>query len=482
MFREIFQHSPVAMILVDKARIIQLANTEVARLFGYSSDELIGKPIEILVPLRSKSAHPSLVQSYLEDPTPRAMGAGRNLFGLRKNGDEIPIEVGLKPITTPEGVRILSSIIDLSFRIRAEEKFRAAFEAAPNAMIMVDGKGKIVLANDQTLQVFGYAEDELIGQAIEILVPEDVRAKHPGYVHGFVERPAARAMGTGRVLHAKRKDGSLFPVEIGLRPFSGTDGLYVIGSVVDISEVVRIRRNLEERNEELGQFTYRTSHDLKAPLISIQGLAKYIAEDIRDGAYAEATANANKIVAISGRLQSTIATILSLMKAENVNEEASAIRIDAVVERCRDNLQAWFEDKNVEFRTEFGFCGEVFSQAGRVAQVIENLLSNGLKYSDPSKSVRYVCVRAHEKGAALEIEVEDNGLGIPKNRQAEVFNIFSRFHPQSTQGSGLGLYLVKKQVQKLGGEIRFVSTSEGTRFTVVIPNGWPADGGFSKTV
>lgn len=471
MLREAFEHAPVAMIVVNGERIIQMMNDEAVRLFGYAKDELVGRAtIERLVPEASRSKHPALVGGYMVQPAHRAMGKGRNLFGQRKDGTLVPIEVGLRPFQTEEGLFVMSSIIDISERQRAEDRFRAAFEAAPNAMIMVDQTGTIVLTNDQTTQLFGYEAEELAGKPIEALVPEESRGHHPQWVQGFLRNPRPRAMGTGRVLKARRKDGSLFPVEIGLRPFQGADGSYVISSVVDISEIVRVRERLTERNEELEQFAYRTSHDLKAPLISIQGLSRCIAEDIADGETGEATANAQKIAALSGRLQGLISDILALMKSEYIHEPAKEVDFRRILEHAQESLQTLLREHDVSLESDLRHSSELHSQRIRVEQVVENLVSNGIKYSDAGKERRYVRVSTREEAGTFIIEVRDNGLGIPTERHGEVFSLFKRFHAQSHYGSGLGLYLVKKHVQKLRGEISFSSDGEGTCFYVRIPN------------
>lgn len=228
--------APNAMIMIDRQRRIVLINRGTEKLFGFDRRELLGEPIERLVPERYREKHPAHVDGFFFEPKTRAMGAGRELFGLRKDGSEVPIEIGLNPIETPDGLFTLASIIDITERRRAEERFRIAVEAAPNAMLIVDKSRRITLVNRKTEELFGYERAELLGQFVEVLVPERSRPQHPGFIEGFRSAPKARPMGAGRELFGRRKDGLEVPIEIGLNPIDTPDGPVTLASIIDISE------------------------------------------------------------------------------------------------------------------------------------------------------------------------------------------------------------------------------------------------------
>ena len=250
-FRLVVEASPSAMIMVNGEGRITLVNTQTENLFGYSRVELLDQPMEMLVPERYRGAHPGHRTVFFQAPSNRSMGAGRDLFGRRKDGTEVPIEIGLNPIKTDEGAFVLASIIDITERKRAEERFRLVVEAAPSAMIMVNDRGLISLVNTQTEQLFGYARAELLGKRMEILVPERYRESHPDLRTGFFEHPSTRLMGAGRDLYGLRKDGGEVPIEIGLNPVNSDEGAFVLASIIDITERKRAQQVLRESEERL---------------------------------------------------------------------------------------------------------------------------------------------------------------------------------------------------------------------------------------
>ncbi len=245
----ILDATPTAVIVVDAGGIIVLVNTEGERLFGYPSAELLGSGVERLLPARFRAAHPGLRGQFMHAPTARPMGAGRDLFGLRKDGSEFPMEIGLSPLQTEHGMLIVSAIVDISERRRHEARFRAAVESAPVAMVMIDQSGQIMLANTEMQRLFGVSDSELLRQSIEILIPERFRAAHPGMRNQFFHQPSSRRMGEGRELFARRRDGSEFPVEIGLNPIQTSEGTFVLAAIIDLSERRQAEQALHQSEE-----------------------------------------------------------------------------------------------------------------------------------------------------------------------------------------------------------------------------------------
>jgi PAS domain S-box-containing protein len=468
-FESIFENSPVAKILVDEQSVVQLVNRQAEILFGYSRKELVGETIDRLLPGDIRSRHPGLVQQYFLDPQPRQMGAGRTLYGLSKQGVRIPVEVGLNPVRFGESIRVLASVIDVSERLKLEARFEAAFEAAPNGMLMIDDSGTIVLLNRQIEEIFGYSRDELTGQKIELLVPDDVAPAHPQFVKSYLAAPQPRAMGTGRDLFGKHKSGELISVEIGLQPFTWEKETFVISSVVDITSRKKTEQEISDKTTELEQFAYRTSHDLKSPLLTIGGLLDCIVEDIDDGDLSSAVDNVLRVKGLTIKLKKLTEDILDLTKADLGNEKESKFDFEQFYINTKEKFSHLLQENSVGFSCAFAHDQDLVIQKTRLNQVLENLVSNGIKYCNKQLEVRDVKLQTFSERSRFFLRVEDNGIGIPADKHHEVFGMFKRFHQGITEGSGLGLYMIQKHVQKMGGEIKFKSSNKGTTFYLSFP-------------
>ncbi|MFJ3224683.1 PAS domain S-box protein [Streptomyces sp. NPDC086783] len=235
-FRALLEAAPDAMVIVDDAGVIRLVNAQTESLFGYPRSELLGRPVEILVPQRFRAQHPGHRMGYSDNQQVRPMGANLELYGLRRDGAEFPVEISISPLQTPDGLLISAAVRDVSERQAAEARFRALLEAAPDAIVIVDDGGTIQLVNAQTETLFGYGREELLGRQVEMLVPQRFHRYHPAHRHGYVDNRRVRPMGAGLDLHGLRKDGVEFPVEISLSPLETPEGTLVSAAIRDVSE------------------------------------------------------------------------------------------------------------------------------------------------------------------------------------------------------------------------------------------------------
>jgi signal transduction histidine kinase len=238
-------------------------------------------------------------------------------------------------------------------------------------------------------------------------------------------------------------------------------------------EVVERTKELALKNDELETFTYRTSHDLRAPLVNIRGLSNIMKEDLEDGDYKEVSANIQKIGALSSKLENLVGDIVDVAKIDGENENFEDVDIANEVESIKENLNILIDENQVAVELSLNGNKTVWTQRKLIQRVLENLISNAIKYSDPEKPERYVRVAVSEKNKDTQIQVSDNGLGIPEEYFGEVFGMFKRFHKSSSFGSGLGLYLVKKNLEKINGKISLESNPEGTIFTIFLPASLP---------
>jgi PAS domain S-box-containing protein len=257
LFEGLFRFSPDAVVVSDREGRILQVNRQSERLFGYAQDELAGQPVEILIPKRFRGVHPSHRAGYVANPHTRPMGAGLELFGLRKDGSEFPVDIMLSTVDAPGGAVVLSVIRDISQRKRAEQalrrseaQLRAIFEHSPDAIIGADPQGRIVEVNEQVVKFFGYQRSELIGQPVELLIPERFRNKHPAYRADYQHAARTRPMGIGLELFGLRKDGTEFPVDIMLSPVDTPEGKMVLSVIRDLSEKKRAQQELERRERE----------------------------------------------------------------------------------------------------------------------------------------------------------------------------------------------------------------------------------------
>ena len=257
LFEKLFEFSPDAILVIDRQGRIGQANPRVEELFGYSREDLMGQHVEVLIPERFRDAHLGHRKDYNEHPRTRPMGTGLELYGRRKDGSEFPVDVMLTPVETGEGPFVLCAIRDASERKGAEDalrqseqRFRMLFEFSPDAVIVSDREGRITEANVRVESLFGYSRGELLGQPVEILIPERFLQVHPKCRAEYDNQPRMRPMGVGLELYGQRKDRSEFPVDIMLGPVETQNDRVVVHVIRDLSERRRYEQALRRSEEE----------------------------------------------------------------------------------------------------------------------------------------------------------------------------------------------------------------------------------------
>ena len=234
-------------------------------------------------------------------------------------------------------------------------------------------------------------------------------------------------------------------------------------------QVVKHAKRLEILNEELSQFAYRTSHDLKAPVTSSKGLLGCVLEDLEDGDMSSGTENIVKVIKLLGGLEELISGIFSLVKADYSVDSAETLNIKSIYQDIESRLSPVAEQNACALVFTDTLVGTVSVQRVRLTQIIENIVSNGIKYRDVNKDNSLVRVVTHQESDGLHILIEDNGIGIPEQNQADVFTVFKRFNPECGTGTGLGMAIVKKHIDFMNGRITFSSDKNGTKFDVLVP-------------
>jgi len=235
-------------------------------------------------------------------------------------------------------------------------------------------------------------------------------------------------------------------------------------------ELVVKNFQLEQLNEDLEQFAYRSSHDLKAPLSSIRGLATFVAQDINSGDLDEAVTNTEKISQLASKLESLIVDILELARADSAVETDENINLKELVSEIETKYHQQIEAKAITFSYRQETNDLLVTQRTRLTQILENLISNSIKYVNPAEAQPFITVSAYLVDRKNHISVKDNGPGIPFDLQKDVFTLFKRFHPDLAEGSGIGLSIIKKHIDRMGADIYLKSSPSGSEFTVVFPD------------
>lgn len=441
-FQEAFAAAPVGMLVVDASGAIVEVNRQLELLMGYSRAELINQPVELLVDGLA-ATHRGHREHFLQDPVTRPMGAGRDLYGRHRDGHRVPVEIGLTPLKTPSGTYVLASVVDLTERKRAEERFRLAIEAAPNGMMLVDERGTIRLVNAQIELLFGYTRAALVGRSVDELLPARFRGDHAGFRGSFFARPLARPMGAGRELFGLHQDGREVPVEIGLSPIRTAAGLLVLASIVDITERREARDQLQASLSEKEILLRELHHRAKNNLQLIASLLDLASSAPGPDVLKECRDRINSIALVHEKLyqSGTFARI-------DLSDYLRSLGEQVAHAWTRSQVALRIEADDVSLRLDTAIpCG----------LVVNELVTNAFKHAFPDGRPGTIVVRVVREGERITLSVADDGVGMPEHR---------------IPTGHIGLELVQGLARQLRGTLKFENHS-GTRVTLTFDGATP---------
>jgi hypothetical protein len=471
---------PDAVVVVDTIGTIRFLNRQAESLFGYGRGEVVDRPVEVLVPAESRAQHPEFRDGYFAHPVFRPMGAGRELSALRADGTTFAAEISLGSLDLEEGTFVSAAVRDISERRKAEVRFRGLLEAAPDAMLGVDVDGRIVMVNSQAEKLFSYTRDELLGQPVEILVPEAVRNLHPRHRTRYFASPTTRPMGVGLELAGRRRDGSEFPAEISLSALEGEEGRLVTAAVRDVTERKRIeieREQLQahqsERLESLGHLAGGIAHDFNNLLALILSYGRFVAKRVQDDP--GLSEDVGEILSAAERAANLTRQLLIFGRREVVRPEI--LELNEVV-RSMEKLLRRTIGEHIELQTDFApNLPNLLADPGQLEQVIVNLALNARDAMPNGGVLRFRTDQITDREADdsggeapwIRLTVSDTGHGMTPEVRARVFEPFYSTKPKG-EGTGLGLSTVYAIVNQAGGRIEVYSEEgRGTAFKIFLP-------------
>ncbi len=389
---------------------------------------------------------------------------------------------------------------------KEEEKSRTLLESAPNALVIVNEMGRIVIVNKQTEHLFQYEREELINQPIETLLPERFKKDHPGQRNEFFSNPHARPVGNGSDIYGRRRDGSEFPAEVTLNVLQSPEGTLALATVRDVTEqrlaaetlqqfnnVLEARaeqmtaelrqRNreielankelqhyteaLEQSNRELQQFAYVASHDLQTPLRNISGFVQLLQEEYQDKLDQQAHEWIDITVENTNRMQTLIRDILAYSRVESPTQSTELVDLNEVFHEVCAMLNPLLDESEANVQADT--LPQVLGNRTQLILLMQNLISNGVKYNH--KPHPQIHIRAQEKAQQWVIAVQDNGIGIDTAYFTQIFDIFRRLHSQDEYpGNGIGLAICRRVVERHGGTIWIESEpNRGSTFYFSLP-------------
>jgi PAS domain S-box-containing protein len=469
-----------AMLITDRDGNIVLVNPCVEALFGYPEQELLGQPVEVLLPERYRHGHTAQRGNYFERPRARAMGSGMELFGLHRDGREFPLEISLSPLNADNGdPLVMATIHDITSRKQAElalqeseARMRAIVDTAVDAIITIDERGAVERFNPAAERLFGYSESEIVGRNVSTLMPSPYREMHDSYLARYLRTGEKKIIGIGREVVGLRKDGSEFPIDLAVAEMRLGGRRMFTGMVRDISERkhaeqqhARLLQELRSANEELTSFAYVVSHDLKAPLRAIGSLADWLSHDYADKFDDEGREHMRLLISRVHRMGALIDGILQYSRVGRVKEAPAAVNLNQVV---RDVIDLLAPPAHIIVTAEAALP-TVMTEPTRIQQVFQNLISNAIKYMDkPEGKIHVGCA---DEGTHWRFSVTDNGPGIDQRHFERIFQLFQTLAPRDRiESTGVGLALVKKIVEMYGGEVTVQSrVGEGSTFAFTMP-------------
>ncbi|HYL10854.1 MAG TPA: PAS domain S-box protein [Candidatus Acidoferrales bacterium] len=360
--------------------------------------------------------------------------------------------------------------------LEAERRFHRLLEAAPDAFVVADSQGRIVIVNQQVEILFGYSRSDLLGKTVEMLMPDRFRQIHPKHRQNFHSAPSARPMGTGMTLFGLRRDGSEFPVEISLSPLEAEEGILVVSAIRDVTDRIKTQEDLRQRteeleatNRELEAFTYSVSHDLRAPLRHIDGFSRILMDEYAGELPQQAHGHLRRIREATSHMGNLVDDLLNLSRIGRQPLALQKTNLNALVAKIKTDFSSEIAERQVDWH--IALLPTVECDPGLIKQVFFNLMANAVKFTRPQQGAR-IEIGLADGDRQPAIFVRDNGVGFDMKYADKLFGVFQRLHRQEDfEGTGVGLATVERILRKHGGRIWVqAEPGSGATFYFTLPS------------
>jgi PAS domain S-box-containing protein len=473
------------LITINERGRISTFNPACERIFGYTAAEVIGQNIKMLMPEPYHSKHDGYLSHYVATGEAHIIGtSGREVAAKRKDGSVFPMDLSISAFELADGRHFSGIIRDITARKQAEQeikdgaiRLKAVFDTVVDGLITINSHAIVQTFNASAERIFGYKAEEVIGENIKMLMPEPYHGEHDGYVGNYLKTGQAKIIGVGREVSAKRKDGSIFPMELGISAFTIGKETAFVGIIRDITarkeaetKLLRYTNALERSNKELDDFAYIASHDLKEPLRGLFNNAKFLEKDYKDKIDAGGVGRLQRLCYLTQRMEILVNDLLYFSRLGRQELAIQPTDLNAAIRDIESMMETTLKEKNATISIPHTLP-EIVCDKTRVTEIFRNLISNAVKYNDQEKKIveiGYMDEVRTKTGIAKNVfYVRDNGIGIEEEFYEEIFRIFKRLNEEDDdkKGTGVGLTFVRKIVDRHGGRIWLESKlGQGTTF------------------
>jgi len=465
------------LIIIDNKSLIQAFNPAAERIFGHRPEEAIGQNLKVLMAQPFHGEDDSYLTSYLAAADTQVTGVGQEVYGKRRDSSVFPMELGINEMEIAGERMFVAAIRDVSEHREAERhaqedaaRMLAVMNTVLDGLLTIDHEGSIQTFNPASARIFGYQPEEVIGQNVKLLMPQPDRDNHDRYLSSYLSTGTTKMIGGNREVRARHKNGSIFPIELSINEMNVVGKRLFVATARDITErkkaeqaTLQYIESLSRSNQELDDFAYIASHDLKEPLRGLSNNARFLKEDFDDVIGEVGARRLARITYLCERMERLVDDLLYFSRLGRQDLAMQPTDLNLVINDIRRMMDAALEEAHAKIIIA-NPLPVITCDLPRMTEAFRNLITNAVKYNDkPEKCIEIGCT---ERDGRQIFHVRDNGIGIPAQFHKDIFRIFKRLNEEDdkVKGTGVGLTFVKKIIERHGGEI-WVESEAGSGAT-----------------